>query len=108
MWYDFFLEQEQNNYKLAINLFVLSLGFIELLRRKGKSYLFFIDMVKTNKIKFKDIAYTKKGFQKYSFVLSILGFGTETYIRQCFGDIEEDLENLKDSNYLPKTLIGAI
>lgn len=116
LWFGFFEKEKKRNPQIAKSLFVLSLGFMELLRRTNTIDTYLVNIIQTHRDKLSkslnfigDFFNEYKDFnKKYSVALSLIGCETQYYIEDCYKDIQNDLINIGNKDYYMKTFIRTI
>lgn len=112
LWYTFFYIESKRNRNLSNKLFIYTLFFIELLRRRGKEFdienpqnNFFDKRDKCYRENFKNFFFYDKTeilekIKECIFALSIIEFDTEDNIKRCFNDVVFDFDIMNRINNL--------
>lgn len=113
LWFDFF---EHNGCDTKIKkefLFIMASVYMELLAKQKRICVTFYELavrhrlaIVSNVREFQKEAWEKA--EKYGFVLSLLGFGSQDEVMRCFCETKDDFRNTYEKDYMPKTILGMI
>lgn len=113
LWYDFFEHHGCDTRIKKEFLFIMASAYMELLAKEKRICTTFYKLAARHRLAvgsaagdFKEESWKKA--ETYSFVLSLLGFGSQDEVVRCFRDTKDDFRSAFEKDYTPKTVLGLI